>query len=62
MAPSIKQKTKENITNISELSKENKSGKAIDKLQKLNSLKKDGVISEEEFDRLSKKIKQDLMQ
>ena len=59
-APSIQHKTEKVITNISELLQGDKSDKALDKLQKLNNLKKEGIINAEEYDRLIKKVKKDL--
>ena len=60
IAPSIKQKTEKGIANISELLQGVKSDKAIDKLQKLNNLKKEGIINAEEYDKLIKKVKKNL--
>mgnify|MGYP006182959781 CR=1 FL=1 len=59
ISPNIIQTTQESITNFKKSAKVNKTGKVLDQLQKLNDLKKEGVISKEEYERLSKELKKD---
>ena len=44
---------------VKERSKVYKNGKALDQLRKLNDLKKEGVITKAEYERLSKELKKD---